>query len=135
MGEHWDQLDERLRPAVAASVAEFERVRPQLEFVTRELQTDIRDIFIGSDVQPLFVTARTKSVDSFRDKASRTLKPSEPGGVPSLEFHGSAAQPHGSGGVRVIVSLPFEIREAAGCSSASAATSTAAGIGKRTSAR
>ena len=36
-------------------------------------------IFDPSDLRPLFVTARTKTVESFRDKDSRTLAPTEQG--------------------------------------------------------
>jgi putative GTP pyrophosphokinase len=113
MGIHWDRLDERLRAQVEASTAEYERIRPMLESVTAELQSDIRDIFRNAELTPLFVTARTKSVESFRDKASRTLQPAEPGGEPALEFPDPLREIHDLVGVRVIVSLPHEIRQAA----------------------
>lgn len=113
MGILWDRLDERLRPEVEAAVSEFERVRPQLEAVTADMQARIQDIFRDTDLKPLFVTARTKTVESFRDKAARVLKPAEPGGVPALEFPDPLRDLHDLVGVRVIVGLPHEIRVAA----------------------
>ena len=113
MGIHWDRLDERLRAQVEANAARYERVRPALATVTSQLQSGIRDIFSNAELTPLFVTARTKSVESFRDKASRMLQPAEPGGAPALEFPDPLREIHDLVGVRVIVSLPHEIREAA----------------------
>ncbi len=113
MGIHWDRLDERLRAQVEANTARYERVRPALATVTSQLQSGIRDIFSNAELTPLFVTARTKSVESFRDKASRMLQPAEPGGAPALEFPDPLREIHDLVGVRVIVSLPHEIREAA----------------------
>ncbi|MGM0928341.1 MAG: GTP pyrophosphokinase [Actinomycetota bacterium] len=113
MGIHWDRLDERLRAQVEANTAQYERVRPALATVTSQLQSGIRDIFRSAELTPLFVTARTKSVESFRDKASRMLQPAEPGGAPALEFPDPLREIHDLVGVRVIVSLPHEIREAA----------------------
>ncbi|MEV7646209.1 RelA/SpoT domain-containing protein [Arthrobacter sp. NPDC089319] len=113
MGIHWDRLDERLRAQVEANTAQYERVRPALATVTSQLQSGIRDIFRTAELTPLFVTARTKSVDSFRDKASRMLQPAEPGDAPALEFPDPLREIHDLVGVRVIVSLPHEIREAA----------------------
>jgi ppGpp synthetase/RelA/SpoT-type nucleotidyltranferase len=114
MGTHWDRLDDKLRPAVEASTSQFERVRPELESVTREVQTTIRDIFQETELKPLFVTARTKTVASFREKASRTLPPAAAGDTPTLEYPDPLRDMHDMVGVRVIVSLPHEIREAAG---------------------
>jgi ppGpp synthetase/RelA/SpoT-type nucleotidyltranferase len=113
MGLLWDRLDERLRPGVDAAVREFERVRPQLEAVTAEMQAHIEDIFRDTELTPLFVTSRTKTVESFRDKAARVLKPAEEGDVPVLEFPDPLRDLHDLVGVRVIVSLPHEIRIAA----------------------
>ncbi|UNK46459.1 GTP pyrophosphokinase [Arthrobacter sulfonylureivorans] len=113
MGIHWDRLDKRLRAQVEANTAQYERVRPSLATVTSQLQSGIRDIFRSAELTPLFVTARTKSVESFRDKASRMLQPAEPGGAPALEFPDPLREIHDLVGVRVIVSLPHEIREAA----------------------
>ncbi|TJY69289.1 (p)ppGpp synthetase [Arthrobacter sp. CAU 1506] len=113
MGIHWDRLDERLRAQVEANTTQYERVRPALATVTSQLQSGIRDIFRTAELTPLFVTARTKSVDSFRDKASRMLQPTEPGGEPALEFPDPLREIHDLVGVRVIVSLPHEIRQAA----------------------
>jgi putative GTP pyrophosphokinase len=113
MGIHWDRLDERLRAQVEANTAQYERVRPALATVTSQLQSGIRDIFRTAELTPLFVTARTKSVESFRDKASRMLQPAEPEDAPALEFPDPLREIHDLVGVRVIVSLPHEIREAA----------------------
>ncbi|MFD1214435.1 GTP pyrophosphokinase family protein [Arthrobacter sp. GCM10027362] len=113
MGLLWDRLDDRLRPGVEEAVREFERVRPQLEAVTADMQARIRDIFRGTDLQPLFITSRTKTVESFRDKAARVVKAAEPGGVPVLEFPDPLRDLHDLVGVRVIVGLPHEIRAAA----------------------
>ncbi|NKX55166.1 GTP pyrophosphokinase [Arthrobacter mobilis] len=113
MGVLWDQLDDRLRPGVDAAVREFERVRPQLEAVTAQMRSWIEEIFRDTEPTPLFITARTKGVDSFRDKASRVLKPVETGAVPVLEFPDPLKDLHDLVGVRVIVSLPHEIRSAA----------------------
>jgi putative GTP pyrophosphokinase len=113
MGRHWDRLDKSLRPQVQASTDEFARVRPELEKVTREMQSTIRDVFRDAEPAPLFVAARTKSLESFRDKASRTMLAQEPGHPPVLEFPDPLRQLNDLVGVRVIVSLPHEIREAA----------------------
>jgi len=113
MGILWDRLDERLRPQVEAAVGEFERVRPQLEAVTADMQARIQNIFEDTDLKPLFVTARTKTVESFRDKASRMVAPEEPDAVPALEFPDPLRDLHDLVGVRVIVGLPHEIRLAA----------------------
>ncbi|NKX49381.1 (p)ppGpp synthetase [Arthrobacter deserti] len=113
MGMLWERLDERLRPGVQAAVREFERVRPQLEAVTAEMQGSIEEIFRDTELRPLFTTSRTKTVESFRVKASRVLQPAEPGEVPLLEFPDPLRDLHDLVGVRVIVSLPHEIPAAA----------------------
>lgn len=113
LGTLWERLDDGLRPGVEASTDEYRRLRPVLEAVTVDVRDRIQEIFAGADLQPLFVSARTKSVDSFREKASRTLEPAVPGGEPSLEFPHPLRDLHDLVGVRVIVSLPHEVREAA----------------------
>ena len=113
MGAVFDRLDEQLKPGVEAVTLDYERLRPHLEKVTADVTARIREIFEGVDVQPLFVTGRTKSVDSFRDKASRMIEPNEPGGDRQLEFPHPLRDLHDLVGVRVIVSLPHEVREAA----------------------
>lgn len=112
MPSHWERLDASLRPAVAASTAEYQRIRPELENVTKEMQGRIRSIFDGAEVNPLFVTSRTKSVESFREKASRILL-SGPQDTPALEFPEPLKQLTDMVGVRVIVTLPYEISQAA----------------------
>lgn len=112
MSSHWERLPDSLRPAVTASTAEYARVRPELVNVTAEMQRRILDIFAGTNVAPLFVTARTKTVESFRDKASRVLL-SGPQKTPVLEFPEPLKQLIDMVGVRVIVTLPHEIGEAA----------------------
>lgn len=114
MGAVFDRLDERLKPQVEESARQYEQVRPQLEAVTEDVTTRIRSIFADAELQPLFITGRTKTVDSFRDKASRMLEPDEPGGDPQLEFPHPMRDLHDLVGVRVIVALPHEVRDAAG---------------------
>jgi putative GTP pyrophosphokinase len=113
VGTHWDRLDESLRAGVEASVAEYARVRPALESVTGELQGRIAEVFAGTEVSPLFVVSRTKTVDSFREKASRMLRTDGEDAAPALEFPHPLRDLHDLAGVRVIVALPHEIREAA----------------------
>lgn len=114
MGAVFDRLDERLRPGVEDSVRQYAALRPALEAVTYDVTGRIRGIFSDADLQPLFVTGRTKTVDSFREKASRMLEPDEPGGQPLLEFPTPLRDLHDLVGVRVIVALPHEVRDAAG---------------------
>lgn len=114
MGAVFDRLDERLKPQVEESARHYEQVRPQLEAVTADVTTRIRAIFADAELQPLFITGRTKTVDSFRDKASRMLEPDEPGGEPQLEFPNPLRDLQDLVGVRVIVALPHQIRDAAG---------------------
>lgn len=107
----WDELDEQLRPAVEESVREYERVRPALEAVTADARQRIEDIFNGTELRPLFITARTKSVESFRDKASRMLVDGD--GPPSLVFPDPLRNLTDLVGVRVITTLPHEVDDAA----------------------
>ena len=109
----WDTLDERLRPAVQASTDEYARVRPGLEAVTAEMEAHLRSVFADSPVRPLFVASRTKTVESFRDKASRMLPPENPGELPSLLFPDPLRNLTDLVGVRVIMTLPHEVDEAA----------------------
>lgn len=113
MGTPWETLDERLRADVAASTEMYARVRPVLESLSESMRARIGDLFDGSDVHPLFVSARAKTVESFRDKASRMLVPADGESVPLLEFPEPLREIHDLVGVRVIVKLPHEIREAA----------------------
>ncbi|WP_026532971.1 GTP pyrophosphokinase [Arthrobacter sp. H41] len=109
----WDDLDHRLRPAVEASTREFERIRPALVEVTEEMRRSMQGIFDSSELHPLFVTARTKTVESFRDKASRTLASSEPDAAPTLVFPEPMRNLTDLVGVRVITTLPHEVDLAA----------------------
>jgi ppGpp synthetase/RelA/SpoT-type nucleotidyltranferase len=109
----WDELDDRLRPAVEESARRFGLVRPKLEMITGEVRASIEALFSGSGLSPLFVTARTKTVESFRDKASRTLAPTEPGGLPALVFPDPLRNLTDVVGVRVITTLPHEVDLAA----------------------
>jgi ppGpp synthetase/RelA/SpoT-type nucleotidyltranferase len=59
-------------------------------------------------VTPLFVTGRTKTVESFREKISRTEEPLEPGGPPVLKFPDPFRTLNDMVGVRVITKLPAE---------------------------
>ena len=109
----WESLDERLRPVVAASTDEYARVRPALEKLTREMEESLRSIFTDSPVHPLFVASRTKTVESFRDKASRTLPSEDPEELPTLLFPDPLRNLIDLVGLRVIVTLPHEVDEAA----------------------
>lgn len=113
MSTPWDDLDERLRPAVDESVATFARVRPALDAVRRDAEARLREAFGGSDLVPLFFSSRTKSIESFRAKASRM----EPGGAddgpPALVFPDPMRQIADLVGVRVITTLPEENGRAA----------------------
>ena len=114
----WDTLDDRLRPIVQASTDEYARVRPALEAVTSEVEASLRAVFTESaasehPVKPLFISSRTKSVESFRDKASRMLPPEKPGELPSLLFPDPLRNLTDLVGVRIIMTLPHEVDEAA----------------------
>ncbi len=107
MSSHWERLDESLRPSVAASVEAYERARPQLELVTAEMEALVREVMAGADAAPLFVTSRTKSVESFREKASR-MAAAEPDAMPALQFPEPLRNLTDMVGVRVITTLPGE---------------------------
>lgn len=113
MSGHWDNLDERLRPAVASSTEEYARVLPVLRTVTSEVESRIREVFDDAELQPLFITSRTKTVDSFREKISRMEKSAEPGLTPSLQFPDPLRNLTDMVGVRVITTLLSENRLAA----------------------
>lgn len=110
MSTQWDRLDERLQPTVAANVAVYERIRPALEAVTADVEARIRAMFHDVEVKPLFVSSRTKSVESFREKASRTL---EADGEQVLQFPDPLRNLTDLVGVRVITTLPNENAAAA----------------------
>lgn len=111
MSSNWERLEDSLRPAVNASVAEYERARPSLEKVTAEMESLIREVLSTADDVPLFVTSRTKSVESFREKASRMAP--EPDGTVSLQFPEPMKNLTDMVGVRVITTLPGENAQAA----------------------
>ncbi len=71
MASNWDRLDPNLRESVQENVELYERVRPALKLVTREVLLTLRSMLKGTEVTPLFVTGRTKTVESFREKISR----------------------------------------------------------------
>lgn len=111
MSSNWERLDESLRPAVSASVADFERTRPELIKMTAEMESLIREVLSEADDKPLFVTSRTKSVESFREKASRMVP--EPDATPALQFPEPLKNLTDMVGVRVITTLPGENAQAA----------------------
>ncbi len=113
MAQAWKQLDGALKERVVSSVDAYRAVRPELEDVTEHLRNEVAALFDDSEVTPLFVTARTKSVESFRQKASRTVFTKEDGQDRELEFPEPLDQLHDLVGVRVIVMLPRDVREAA----------------------
>ncbi|MDO5744735.1 MAG: (p)ppGpp synthetase [Micrococcaceae bacterium] len=112
MGTPWETLDESLREDVNASVKLYAQARPMLEHVADSMRARIETLFDDTENNPLFIVGRVKTVESFRDKASRMLvgEESEP---PALEFPNPLREIHDLVGVRVIVKLPHEIREAA----------------------
>ncbi len=86
----------------------YERVRPALKLVTREVLLTLRSMLKGSEVRPLFVTGRTKTVESFREKISRTEEPLEPGGPRVLKFPDPFWTLNDMVGIRVITKFPAE---------------------------
>ena len=113
MAQAWKLLDGDLRERVVASVDGYRSLRPELEAVTEHLRAEVAALFVDTDVTPLFVAARTKSVESFRQKASRTVFAQDEGQERDLEFPDPVSQLHDLVGVRVIVKLPRDVREAA----------------------
>ena len=113
MGTPWETLDDSLREEVAASVERYAKARPMLEHVAEAMRSRISSLFEETETSPLFVVSRVKGVESFRDKASRMLAAEEDGGAPALEFPSPLREIHDLVGVRVIVKLPYEIRDAA----------------------
>ncbi|MFL4480357.1 GTP pyrophosphokinase family protein [Paeniglutamicibacter sp. ORCA_105] len=112
MGTPWETLDDSLRDQVRGSVERYAAARPMLEHVAEAMRTRIESLFDETENTPLFVVSRVKTVESFRDKASRMLV-GEEGETPALEFPSPLREIHDLVGVRVIVKLPHEIREAA----------------------
>ncbi|HAP88956.1 MAG TPA: (p)ppGpp synthetase, partial [Arthrobacter bacterium] len=108
MPSNWDSLDVSLRESVQESVEIYERVRPALKLVTRDVLHILRAMLKDTEVTPLFVTGRTKSVESFREKISRVEEPLEPGGPPVLKFPDPFRTLNDMVGVRVITKLPAE---------------------------
>ena len=108
MASNWDSLDLDQRKAVEANVQLYERVRPALKRVTRDVLLTLRDLLNDAEVTPLFVTGRTKTVDSFREKISRTEEPLEPGGPRVLKFPDPFRTLNDMVGIRVIPKLPAE---------------------------
>jgi ppGpp synthetase/RelA/SpoT-type nucleotidyltranferase len=108
MASNWERLDPSLRDSVQENVELYERVRPALKLVTREVLLTLRTMFKDTEVMPLFVTGRTKTVESFREKISRTEKPLEPGGPLVLKFPDPFRTLNDMVGIRVITKLPAE---------------------------
>lgn len=113
MGTPWESLDESLRESVAANVERYAHARPKLERVAEAMRGRIAALFEETETEPLFVVARVKSVESFRDKAARMSAREEGDESPQLEFPHPLREIHDMVGVRVIVKLPYEIRDAA----------------------
>lgn len=108
MPTNWEGLDAPLRESVAHNVEIYTRVRPALKRVTRDVLLIMRDMLKDTEVTPLFVTGRTKSVASFREKISRLEPPLEPGGAPTLKFPDPFRTLNDMVGVRIITKLPTE---------------------------
>lgn len=112
MSSNWEKLDESLRPVVEAAVTEYERVRPALVRVTAEMERLVREVMADAEDAPLFITSRTKTIESFREKASRMVI-LEPGAAPTLQFPEPLKNLIDMVGVRVITTLPGENAQAA----------------------
>lgn len=109
----WDDLDDEQRRAVEASVERFAAVRPALDAVRADVEARLREAFGGSDLNPLFFDSRTKSIASFKDKASRTDPAVPPDSSGPLTFDDPLKQIADLVGVRVITTLPEENSQAA----------------------
>jgi len=108
MPSNWESLDAPLRESVQHNVEIYERVRPALKLVTRDVLLTLRGMLKDSEVTPLFVTGRTKTVESFKEKISRTEEPLEPGGRRLLKFPDPFRTLNDMVGIRVITKLPAE---------------------------
>ena len=95
------------------SVARYAMVRDQLDEVLAAMLIRIRALFDEhTEIQPLFITGRVKTVQSFRSKAARVLQ-GDPQAEPVLEFPNPLREIHDMVGVRIIVQLPHEIQQVA----------------------
>lgn len=95
------------------SVQRYARVRDELEQVLSEMRVRIRALFDQhTEVQPLFITGRVKTEESFHAKAARVLQ-GDPDAQPVLEFPNPLREIHDMVGVRIIVQLPHEIQQVA----------------------
>lgn len=95
------------------SARRYDQVRDQLDEVLAAMLIRIRALFDDyGQIQPLFITGRVKSVESFRSKASRVLQ-GDPQAEPVLEFPNPLREIHDMVGVRIIVQLPGEIQQVA----------------------
>lgn len=95
------------------SVARYAQVRDQLDEVLTAMLIRIRALFDEhAQFQPLFITGRVKSVESFHAKAARMLQ-GDPQVEPVLEFPNPLREIHDMVGVRIIVLLPDEIQQVA----------------------
>ncbi|MDQ0710420.1 putative GTP pyrophosphokinase [Arthrobacter woluwensis] len=108
MASNWDRLDDDQRALVAEHVELYRKVRPSLKLVTQNVLLTLRGILKASEVTPLFVTGRTKTVESFQEKISRLEAPLEPGGQPVLKFPDPFRTLNDMVGIRVITKLPAE---------------------------
>ena len=73
MASNWDRLDDDQRALVAEHVELYRKVRPALKLVTQNVLLTLRGILKASEVTPLFVTGRTKTVESFQEKICRNI--------------------------------------------------------------
>lgn len=98
---------------VDASVLRYAQVHDELDGVLAAMLIRIRALFEEhAEIQPLFITGRVKTVDSFRAKASRVLQ-GDPQAEPVLEFPNPLREIHDMVGIRIIVQLPREIQQVA----------------------
>ncbi|WP_347040168.1 hypothetical protein AAHB37_08825 [Glutamicibacter halophytocola] len=88
--QHEPRTDE-FSEHIENSVEQYKSVTGELNTVMSAMKAKIRRLFAQSEVQPLFITGRVKSAQSFRAKASR--RPQETSeSAPVLEFPNPAAR-------------------------------------------
>ena len=107
-GQGQDEFSEQ----IAAAVEQYKSVTGELNTVMSAMKAKIRRLFANSEVQPLFITGRVKSPQSFAAKASRRLQESSET-APVLEFPNPLREIHDMVGIRIIVMLPHEIQQVA----------------------
>ncbi len=112
MDSHKSAKDDEFSEQISAAVAQYGKVTGELNTVLSAMKAKIRRLFSHAEVQPLFITGRVKSKESFQAKASRRLQ-ENPDSDPVLEFPNPLREVHDMVGLRIIVMLPHEIQQVA----------------------